>query len=212
MATVTLSAPAQKGKGVSSLPVVAGYRFPAAADIKEEWSQKYWDGECRKAKEGDKKAEGDATEDFGRKEEAEDVESRVARVEFACRKLKYPAHSAVGDYNGDGVQDEARILISTKDPTYGRVVFFLKSKTGGIKIVRTDLEFYPLRGHYIETLKPSGEKILTICGLAESECDSPSDLKSITLKRDGLKIGAFEGRDTIVYWDSRLNKFKYIEN
>jgi len=123
--------------------VPKGWRIPTPADVKGQWSKNHWDKECQQAKDLNKKSANDAVEYTGNlaNDKAKDA-SKPEEVE--CWKPEtFPVHTATGDYNGDGVLDEARILISVGVPKptgfairkSGMAGFFvfLNSKIGPVK-------------------------------------------------------------------------------
>ena len=198
-----------------------GWRIPAPADIKGQWSENYWDKECQKARDNNKKSANDAVEYTGNLtlDKAKDV-SKPEEVE--CWKPEsFPVHSATGDYNGDGVLDEARILISVgvakpkgfairKSGMAGFFVF-LNSKTGPPNVIfiglASDQNPSP-QDHFIGT-QPPVEKLETWCGRGGGDC-KVGEPASITLKRDAVIFGQFESWSTVAYWSARDNKFKMV--
>jgi hypothetical protein len=197
--------------------VPKGWRIPTQADIKGQWSKDYWDKECEKAKGLNKKSADDAVEYSGNPiiDKAKDASEHE---EVECWKPEtFPVHVATGDYNGDGVLDEARILISTVKR--GKIGFFafLKAKTGPAKMIRLDTHADSScpkcppdvpQDYYIGTQSPI-EKLETWCGRGGSDCE-PGEPASVTLKRDGIMFGMFEASATLAYWSVRDNKFKLV--
>lgn len=197
--------------------VPRGWRIPTSADIKGQWSKNHWDKECQKATDLNKKSADDAVEYTGNPtiDKAKDA-SEPEEVE--CWKPEtFPVHMATGDYNGDGVLDEAQILISTVKR--GKIGFFvfLKAKTGPAKVIRLDTDADAScprcppgvpQDYFIGT-QPPIEKLETWCGRGGSDC-GPGEPASITLKRDGIMFGMFEASATLAYWSARENKFKTV--
>lgn len=203
----TFSVPSQSTQE-KPMQIPAGWRLPTQNDLKEQWSEKYWNDECKKGKESLKKSASDAIEEIGDIPRGNTTEEPVVENE-GCWKPDFPVHMASGDYNGDGIQDEARILLSTtKRKTIG-IYAFLKSKGARVSVVRiiTITDANP-QSHFIATEKP-GEKIETACGKGYWDC-GVTEPKSISLRRDGINFGLFESWNSIAYWDSRQNKFKVV--
>src|SRR6188508_1723123 len=112
---VSLCGSAQVPKSKSVL-TPAGWRLPGPADMKGQWTEKHWIDECRKFEEADKKAAKDAVEEIGRAFPKDATKATANVIEPCWKPDSFPVHSTVGDYNGDGIQDEARILISVGVP------------------------------------------------------------------------------------------------
>lgn len=201
--------------------VPRGWRIPTSADIKGQWSKDHWDKECQKAKDLNKRSADDAVEYTGNPtiDKAKDA-SKPEEVE--CWKPEtFPVHTATGDYNGDGILDEARILISVavQKPTgfairkSGMAGFFifLNSKTGPAKVIviglASDQNPSP-QDHFVGT-QPPVEKLETWCGRGGRDCEA-GEPASITLKRDAVIFGQFEAWSTLAYWSARDNEFKVV--
>lgn len=193
-----------------SLAAPAGWRFPKEADLKQAWSEKHWVNECRKAQAAAKKGAKDAMEEIGNKPPPTNTRNETDVDSEECWKPDFPVHVAFGDYNGDGIQDEARILISTtKRGTVGFFVF-LKTQTKKVDTVRiATIPKASPQNHFIGT-QASGERIDTACGKGYWDCKS-SEPKAITLRRDGVIFGMFEAWDSLAYWDSSQNRFKVVQ-
>ena len=53
-----------------------------------------------------------------------------------CSIPDFPVHVDTGDYNGDGIQDEARILISTSRRRLIGIFAFMKSKGPNVRVIQ----------------------------------------------------------------------------
>lgn len=219
LAIFSSSVLAQIKKGESSLPTVPGWRLPTTNDIKQQWSEKYWNDECHKYADANKKAKNDAVENFG-SGETQKVKPEASPPKLTtesddekdeCWKPDFPTHVAFGDYDGDGSQDEARILISRTRPTVAAIFVFLKgAKTMAVRVTEP-FELRPPQNYWISTQPPSDEEIKTACYEGRYWDCRPGEPSSITLKRDALIFGQFESWSAIAYLDSRLNKFKVVQ-
>lgn len=187
------------------LPVPVGWELPKQSDIKGQWKKKYWDDQCQKAEEAAKKSVNDAVEEIG------DLSPRNASAESnePCWKPEFPVHRATGDFNGDGVKDEARILISTKNRRTIGFFAFLSTSSNKPRAIQIKIftDATP-QNFVIGTMEP-GDRIETACGRGYWDC-GPSEPKAITLKRDGIILGEFGAWDAVAYWDSQTNKFKVV--
>jgi len=192
-----------------SVATPAGWRLPKQSDLKERWSEKYWIDECNKEKEAAKKAATDAIEQIGDVPPTVGARTEPYDKDDGCWKPDFPVHMASGDYNGDGLEDEARILISTTKRGLIGIFAFMKGKNTAVNMVRiTTIPDAHLQNHFIGTVNP-GEKIDTACGKGYWDC-GPAEPKSITLRREAISFGLFESWASVAYWDSRRNKFKVV--
>lgn len=201
--------------------VPKGWRSPTPADIKGQWTKNHWDKECQKAKDINKKSANDAVEYSSNPtiDKAKDA-SRNEEVECWIPET-FPVHTATGDYNGDGILDEARILISVgvakpkgfaiRRSGMAGFFVFLNSKSGPAKVVviglASDQNPSP-QDHFIGT-QPPVEKLETWCGRGGTDC-KVGEPASITLKRDAVIFGQFESWSTLAYWSARDNEFKVV--
>lgn len=208
IAALSITGQRREMKSVSGL---AGWRFPVKSDFKGYWKLETWEKECKQFELANKKRINDAAEDFGTYQSNADPKSNDEKME--CWKPDFPVDTATGDYDGDGIQDEARILISTNKSNSIGIFVFLGSKNEKAKIIKVETigtsVDSPIQDHFISTVKPSDEKIPTACGKGYWDC-GPSEPKAITLRRDAISFGEFEAWDSIAYWDSSSNKFKVV--
>lgn len=201
--------------------VPKGWRIPTAADIKGQWSEDYWNKECQKANDLNKMAANDAVEYTGNPV-IDKLKDASQPKEVECWKPEsFPVHIATGDYNGDGVLDEARILISVGVPKptgfaikkSGMAGFFvfLKSKIGPAKVVVIGLasDQNPSPQNYIIETQPPVAKLETWCGRGGRDCEA-GEPATLTLKRDAVMFGQFEAWSTLAYWSARDNEFKLV--
>lgn len=201
--------------------VPKGWRIPTPADIKGQWSENHWDKECRQANDLNKKTANDAVEYTGNP--VKDIGKGASRPEeIKCWKPEtFPVHTVTGDYNGDGILDEARILISVgvlkptgfaiKKTGMAGFFVFLNSKSGTAKVIVIGLasDQAPEPQNYIIQTQPPVEKIETWCGRGGRDCEV-GEPASITLKRDAVIFGQFEAWSTLAYWSARDNEFKVV--
>lgn len=117
------------------------------------------------------------------------------------------------DFNGDGLKDEAWILISIDMSKWGLFVF-LRSKSNMSKVVKLLEEktfeydvYYPYHV-FIEVVEPGTYK--TACGKEYWECAKGEPAK-ITLKILGILLSPYEsGGAQIFYWDKKTNSSKQV--
>ncbi|MBI5696618.1 MAG: hypothetical protein HZC51_12960 [Nitrospirae bacterium] len=112
------------------------------------------------------------------------------------------------DFNGDGLSDEAWLLISTQGKGWGLFVFFDKA-IGGTEIV----ELYNEPGlnspqnmgiTFVET-----GKYKTACGKGYWDCKE-GEPAEIELKNPAINFFNYEGANSFFYWDDKSQSFKEI--
>ena len=115
---------------------------------------------------------------------------------------------AEADFNGDGIQDKAYLLKSTRYNGQGLLVrMSLKEnfkwivldeikREKGIQKVGIDMG--------IDIVKP--QRIRTACGKGYWEC-SEDEKPEITLKNPGIAYFHFEGAGSVFYWSQNKEKF-----
>jgi hypothetical protein len=116
-----------------------------------------------------------------------------------------PFHAA-GDYNGDGVQDEALLLLRTSGRGFA-VFAVIGSRTGSSKLIQ--LTFAPNESwdnHYIETAKPARYDTACGKGLATTPCEhgQPDELN---LKHSSIWFCRFGSACSLFWWDTKTKKF-----
>ena len=109
------------------------------------------------------------------------------------------------DFNGDGINDDAWILINETESKYG--LFILLSKKGGDH-KRANLAEYRKETEKlymgISLMKPG--KYKTACGKGYGDC-GPNDPKVIVLRNPGIDFFAFESGDSVFYWNANKKEF-----
>jgi len=116
-----------------------------------------------------------------------------------------PFH-AVGDYNGDGVQDEAWLLPTTSGRGFA-VFAFIGSRTGSSKVIQlTSAATESWDSYYIETAKPA--RYGTACGKGYGDyaCEhgQPAELN---LTRPSIWSCRFASACSLFWWDTRTQSF-----
>jgi hypothetical protein len=118
-------------------------------------------------------------------------------------------YRVVADFDGNGQQDEAWILIRDKGEGYALYVFMRnkKGKARTVKIYSSDE--CCAQDHAVSLVNPG--KILTVCGQMPDECP-PSEPKSITLRHPGFDSISLGTASALYYWDSKLRGFKGVSD
>jgi len=117
-----------------------------------------------------------------------------------------PFH-AIGDYNGDGVQDQAWLLLATSGKGFA-VFAFIGSRTGSSKVVQlTSSADKAWDSYYIETVKPG--RFETACGkeYGDFACEH-GEPHELNLTRPSILFCRFESACSIFWWDTRTNTFQ----
>ena len=113
-----------------------------------------------------------------------------------------------GDFNGDGIMDEARLLVRTKGDGMGLFVFISqkdhKFQTFLLDEIR-EKDFIQVMG--ISKIKPGRYK--TACGKGYWECRN-GEVPEILIKNDSLDYFKFESANSYFFWDEKSEKFKRV--
>jgi hypothetical protein len=134
------------------------------------------------------------------------------KSDYSDEDLKFvdnivPNH-LTADFNGDGIKDEAWILLHKTKNKYGLFVF-MGRKGGGRKMFK--LAEYPKRTEKIYMgiifLEPGTYK--TACGKGYWDC-APEEPEILLLQKPGIDLFQFESADSVFYWNPKNNKFKRI--
>jgi hypothetical protein len=119
-------------------------------------------------------------------------------------KNRVPNHVRA-DFNGDGINDDAWILINEAENKYGLFIF-LSKKGGGYESAslaeyRKETEKLYMG---ISLMKPG--KYKTACGKGYAGC-GPNDPKVIILRNPGIDFFAFESGNSVFYWNPNKKEF-----
>lgn len=135
------------------------------------------------------------------------TKSDYSDEDLSFRKNQAPNHIEA-DFNGDGITDQAWILINTSKSFYGLFVF-LGQKTGGHKMLTLDEHKRETEKLFmgISLLEPGHYK--TACGKGYWECKD-DETQILNLITPGINFFAFESANSVFYWNSRENEFKRI--
>jgi hypothetical protein len=119
-----------------------------------------------------------------------------------------------GDFNGDGVRDEARLLISKKNQPRLGLFAFVSQKDGTFKTfllieVSKDPSYFQALG--IEKVSPG--EYLTACGKGITDCE-PGEPDKVLLIYDGINFFKEGSASMYFYWESVTKDFKktYIDD
>jgi len=110
------------------------------------------------------------------------------------------------DFNGDGLPDDAWILLSTLSKASGLFVF-LAQQEGPPKVITLDKNPVPNKPQNmgIKVVQPGDYK--TACGKGYFKC-GPNKPEVLHLERPAINYFLFEGANSFFWWDTQSQSFK----
>jgi len=115
-------------------------------------------------------------------------------------------YRAEADFNGDGVSDEAWILLGESDDSWGLFVFL--GERGGlpeiIKLHESDGRSVA-EGQGITVIEPG--EYLTACGKGYWECE-PDEPEKLMLSLPAINFFHFESANSFFWWDEDSGQFR----
>ena len=126
---------------------------------------------------------------------------------LAYRNICVPNH-VEGDFDGDGISDDAWLLVNDASKEFG-VFVFLRQKNGSQRIVQLSKHKKELDqlDYGISLAKPGAYE--TVCGKDFPGCQ-PDDLKVLKLQQPGIRFFVFEGAEAVYFWDHNTKAFLLI--
>jgi len=120
---------------------------------------------------------------------------------------RVPSH-VKADFNGDGINDNAWILINETENKYGLFIF-LSKKGSGYETVNLSEHRKETDKLYIgiSLMRPGRYK--TAFGKGYGDC-GPNDPKVIVLRNPGIDFFAFESGNSVFYWNPNKKEFMRI--
>jgi hypothetical protein len=113
---------------------------------------------------------------------------------------------ATGDFNGDGVQDKALLLVNDKTSKLGLFVCLTTAQgCDWHRLEEMDLPFIEVMG--IATVKPG--KYQTACGKGYWNCEK-NEPKFLVLKNQAIELFKDESASSYYVYDPRKNDFMAI--
>lgn len=121
------------------------------------------------------------------------------------KELPVPFH-ARADFNGDGLEDEAWILLATRGQAWGLFVF-VAQKSGRPMVLQLDEDRGQGRAQWMGIAAiPPGE-YRTACGKGYFDCE-PGEPEVLRLTRPALDYFRFESANSFFWWDPKTRSFK----
>ncbi len=119
---------------------------------------------------------------------------------------------AVADFNGDGIDDEAYLVKSTKFSGEGLLVRLSDKQKGFRWLVLDTIDWgkeYPKvsLSMGVDVVKPGEYK--TACGKGYFECEK-NEPEILKLKRPAIDYFKFESANSFFFWDDKTSSFKRI--
>ncbi len=132
-------------------------------------------------------------------------ESKLTRQDFRKKDPKRFLR-VDGDFNGDGIQDQALLLVSQDGTKLGFFVC-LRGATGCSwhRLEAMDIAFIDVMG--IALVKPSKTK--TACGKGYWECGN-DETETLLLKHDAVEFFKDESASSTYFFDSKTHRFKAV--
>lgn len=113
-----------------------------------------------------------------------------------------------GDFNGDGVIDEARLLVREDGSGLG-LFAFVSQGNHTFKIYLLDEMKGPISIHAMGIKKVSPGLYKTACGKGYWKCRK-DEVPEITIQHDAIDYFKTESANSFFYWDIQASAFKRI--
>lgn len=114
--------------------------------------------------------------------------------------------SVKGDFNGDNIVDEAKILLSDKPPGFA-LFAFLFQKNGTYKTYLLDKKENPTYIRALGIRKVTPGRYKTACGKGIIDCRK-GELSEVLLNYDAIEYFKVESASMFFYWDNLTKTFK----
>jgi hypothetical protein len=113
-----------------------------------------------------------------------------------------------GDFNGDGIIDEAKLLVREDSSGFG-VFAFIYQKNYSSKIYQLDemKDVKLIQAMGIKKVSPGTYK--TACGKGYWDCQK-DEVPEINIKNEAIDYFKTEAANSFFYWDNKSNSFKRI--
>jgi hypothetical protein len=118
------------------------------------------------------------------------------------------------DFNGDGVIDEAKLLIYKKNGSRLALFAFVSQEDGSFKpFLLIEISDDPSNFRRLGIEKVSGGTYLTACGKGITDC-GPGEPDKVIILYNGINFFQEDGASMYFYWDPAMKDFKkaYIDD
>jgi len=114
-----------------------------------------------------------------------------------------------GDFNGDGVADEAWILFRNERKSWA-VFVFLHTTDGSTRTVRlTEERHAPAQRFVLETIRPSSIAFRTACGKGYFACAKGEPL-TIQFRLPSISVCLRESSCSVYVWQAKQGRFQQV--
>ena len=112
-----------------------------------------------------------------------------------------------GDFNCDGREDEAALLVTT-DGSRGALFAFISEPSGLRMKLLFERDARGIKGVTISRVSPG--RYPTMCSKGYYAC-APGEAKNITLRCDAIDENYSERADVYYYWDLKTKSFQAVQ-
>jgi len=112
---------------------------------------------------------------------------------------------AEADFNGDGLPDEAWILLRATGKGWG-LFMFLGTRDGSHKIITLEEDEARTAAQHMGVSVVEPGEYETACGKGYWDCD-PDEPEKLSLVLPALDFFAFESANSFFWWDAKSEKF-----
>ena len=114
-----------------------------------------------------------------------------------------------GDFNGDGVADEAWILFRNRSQAWA-VFVFLHTAEGASRTIRlTGVRSAPAQRYVLETIRPSAMVFRTACGKGYVQCTTGEPL-TIQFRLPSISVCLRESSCSVYVWQPHSTRFQQV--
>jgi len=114
-----------------------------------------------------------------------------------------------GDFNADGIQDQARLLVREDEKGFG-LFAFVSQPDGTTKALLLDETNEKSLLSYIGIKKAAPGKYTTACGKGYGPKCKKDEPSQIEIKTEAIDFFISESANAIIYWDSERKDFRKV--
>jgi hypothetical protein len=114
-----------------------------------------------------------------------------------------------GDFNGDGIADDAWILFRTESKSWAAFAFVQSSDGTARPVQLTEARDGSAQRYVLETIRPSKTAYPTACGKGYFECAKGEPL-TITFRLPSISLCLRESSCSAFVWQSKSGRFQQV--